>query len=191
MPGDYEHDVFFSYKRDDLNLYWRTQVLNILKRNLAEELRRPATVFVDSSDIDVGHRWPDSLRQALKSSRCLVCLWSPLYFQSAWCVSEWRSFLERERRFALRSHGLIAPLKFHDGAHFPPEAQTAQWLDVEQYSSILPVFWNTPRALELEDKLKLFAKSVAVMVGDAPPFADWPVFEQDGEPAPNIELRRL
>ena len=27
----------------------------------------------------------------------MVSVWSPLYFQSSWCVSEWKSFLEREK----------------------------------------------------------------------------------------------
>jgi hypothetical protein len=83
---------------------------------------REPKLFVDEDNIETGDRWPDSLRDALKASRCMVCVWSPSYFQSSWCVSEWRRFLARERRLNLHSHGLIAPLRFHDGEHFPEEA---------------------------------------------------------------------
>jgi hypothetical protein len=56
----------------------------------------------------------------------------------------------------LASHGLIAPLRFHDGEHFPLEAQAVQQMDVSPYTSTLQAFWTSPKALELEDSLKSF-----------------------------------
>lgn len=192
MPGDYEHDVFFSYKRHDLMLDWNRQVTNRLRFWLTQELGREASMFVDETHIEAGDRWPDKLREALRLSRCMVCVWTPPYFNSDWCVSEWKSFLARERRAGMQAHGLIAPLKIHDGEHFPPEAKEVQWEDVSLYTATVPAFWSSVRALELEDRIKSFAVSVAKIIGNAPPFeADWPVVDALGTPFPNIGLAKL
>ena len=191
-PADYAYDVFFSYKRHSLTLDWTRGVYRRLELWLSEELNRPAQMFVDEASIDTGDRWPEGLRQALKLSKCMACVWSPSYFQSNWCVSEWQSFRERERQLNRQSHGLIAPLRFHDGEHFPPDAQSVQWTDVAPYTSTVPAFWTSARALELEDRLKEYARSVARIVNGAPSFtADWPVVEAPPFPAGKIELARL
>ena len=191
-PIDYRFDVFFSYKRNSLTLAWTRMVHQRLRFWLSEELNRDATLFVDEDCIETGDRWPQSLRDALAASRCMVCVWSPSYFRSTWCISEWASFREREKRLAIDPHGLIAPLRYHDGEHFPQEARETQWTDVAPWASTVPAFWASSRALELEDALKAFAKGVAAMIGRAPQFqADWPVVERDAAPAAKIELARL
>ncbi|MCW5983062.1 MAG: toll/interleukin-1 receptor domain-containing protein [Bryobacteraceae bacterium] len=119
-------------------------------------------LFLDLDSIETGEHWPDRLRDALRTSRRMVCVWSPSYFQSAWCVSEWKSFLERERRLKMRPHGLIAPLKFHDGEQFPPEAKAVQWEDVSAYTATAPAFWTSSRAMELEDRLKTEASAASL-----------------------------
>jgi hypothetical protein len=92
----------------------------------------------------------------------------------------------------MKSHGLIAPLKFHDGEHFPEEAKKVQWQDVSSYAATVAVFWNSVRAVELDDQLKLFASAVAKMIQGAPPFRPgWPIVEQAGIPVPKIRLSKL
>jgi len=189
--ADYSHDVFFSYRRHSLTLDWTRGVHRRLQFWLTQELGRDAKVFVDEDSIETGDRWPDKLKEGLRQSRCMVCVWSPSYFHSDWCVSEWRSFLAREERLGLQSHGLIAPMRFHDGEHFPSEAREVQWTDVAPYTSTLPAFWASQRALELEDRLKEFAASVAKLVRRAPQFEDWPIVEAPGLALAKIELAKL
>lgn len=196
MPSsrsDYEYDVFFSYKRQVLTRDWIRGVHQRLQHWLQEEIAdREARMFVDEDGIETGDRWPEELRNALRSSRCLVCVWSPSYFRSEWCVSEWTSFLARESRMKLPSHGLIAPMRFHDGEHFPEEARNVQWTDVAPFASTVPAFWTSQRALELEDCLRTFAHSVATIANNAPPFeADWPIIEASAVGPPRIGLARL
>jgi hypothetical protein len=193
MPDDYQHDVFFSYKRHDLTLNWTRQVSQRLQLWITEELGgTPAKIFVDEASIEAGDQWPDSIRNALKQSRCMVCVWSPSYFQSSWCVSEWKSFLEREQMLKIKAHGLIAPLKFHDGEHFPAEARNVEWVDVAPYAATVPAFWDSAKAIELEEKLKSFAGSVAKIIKRAPAFrADWPIVESKGSQIPKIRLAKL
>jgi hypothetical protein len=190
---DYEYDVFFSYKRHDLTLDWTRQVHTRLRFWITQELGVPEVrMFIDEENIETGDRWPQKLRDALRLSKCMVGVWSPAYFQSSWCFSEWESFRERERRLAMQSHGLIAPLRFHDGEHFPEEARVVQWTDVAPYTSTVPAFWTSPRAIELEDVLKAFASQVAHMIRRAPEFdVNWPVVETRGMKVPTIGLARL
>lgn len=192
MPADYRYDVFFSYKRQDPTLPWMREVVAKLRFWLTEDLNRAAEVFVDESSIPIGKRWPDELKQAVKDSRCIVCVWSPSYFQSDWCVSEWQSFVAREKLRDVEPRRLIAPLKFHDGEHFPQEAKETEWEDVAKYAITVPAFWGSPRAIEYEEKLKSFANSVADMVRGAPHFrADWPIVERTGGAPPPVGLAKL
>jgi hypothetical protein len=92
----------------------------------------------------------------------------------------------------LGSHGLIAPILAHDGEHFPPEAKPVQWTDLASYYYTMPAFWDSQRALELEDRLKELARSVAKIVKNAPPFEpDWPIVEAAASRGGKIELARL
>jgi len=92
----------------------------------------------------------------------------------------------------MQSHGLIAPLRFHDGEHFPDDARAVQWTDVAAYTYTVLAFWTRPRALELEDVLKKSAGPVARIILEAPQFeADWPVVEAPGLAPPRIGLARL
>ena len=130
---DYKYDVFFSYKRHELTLDWTRQVRKRFEFWLSQELgTREASIFVDEDCIETGEEWPTALAEALKHSRCMVCVWSPSYFQSAWCINEWRSFLQREAILGAPKFRLIAPMKFHDGEHFPEEAQKTNWIDVSK-----------------------------------------------------------
>ena len=190
---DYQYDVFFSYRRHSLTLEWTREVHKRLQFWLTQEIGdRPASLFVDEDCIETGDRWPERLRESLKLSRCMICVWSPSYFQSKWCMSEWMSFREREKRQNMISHGLIAPMRFHDGEHFPQDARDVQWIDVAPYTYTVPAFWTSHRALELEDRLKELARSVAKIIRSAPPFVpDWPIVEAPAAGSGKIELARL
>jgi|ERR1700685_617063 len=192
IPDDYTYDVFFSYKRHDLTLDWTRQVAHRFELWLGEELGGHARMFVDETCIETGTTWPDEIREALKGSKCMVSVWSPSYFQSSWCVSEWKSFRKREKMLNIDSHGLIAPLRFHDGEHFPPDARRVQWVDVAPYAVTVPAFWASAKAIELEERLKTFAKSVAAIVTGAPAFRpDWPIVESKGLAIPRVGLAKL
>ena len=191
---DYEYDVFFSYKRHKLTLDWTREVHNRLKYFIMQTglVDHEVKTFIDEEGIETGDRWPNRLKDALQSSRCMVCLWSPAYFQSNWCVSEWQSFRKRERRLKMKSHGLIAPLTIHDGDYFPREAKDVQWTDAALYTSTMPAFWISLRALDFEDLLKRFAAQVAGMVNHAPQFeADWPIAEVEDLTDAKIGLAEL
>jgi TIR domain len=156
----------------------------------------PARLFFDEDSIEVGHDWPDEIREALLSARCLLPIWSPEYFQSAWCVAEWRSFLKREKLIAdstRKACRLIIPVKFHDGSWFPEEAQRVQQLDLSAYTATTQAFWASQRADELDQLIKNFTPGLARIISQAPPHAPgWPVeLAPPGDPPEGAGMVRL
>lgn len=174
---DYQYDVFFSYKRDRESDAWHLWVMGKVQHWLKHELARESVpIFFDTEEIRTGLRWRHKLATALRSSRTIVCIWSPLYFQSKWCVSEWQTFAARELAFDCE---LVVPARYHDGDSFPPAAKEVQAMDFSDYTSTAPGFWKTPLAVEFEhDRIKDFARDLALRIRQAPPFQpDFPVVE--------------
>src|SRR5262249_29189542 len=101
--ADYVYDIFISYlRRDRTHKEWLEKTFKPLfedrvRQDIAELCGRAPEkeLFIDEEGIDTGERITDKLRYGLKHSRCLVGLWSPLYFHSRWCTAEWRSFANR------------------------------------------------------------------------------------------------
>ena len=171
----YLYDVFFSYKRDAESDAWHRRVRDKLCFWTSHEVGRTVQIFFDDRDIPTGARWSDELAVALQGSRCLLCVWSPLYFQSDWCVSEWQSFLRRERRVG---KPLIISASYCDGESFPPEALTRQFLKFNDYASTMPRFWDTDAAVHFEPLLKRLAKDLAARIRDSPPYEpNFPVYQ--------------
>lgn len=190
---DYEFDVFLSYKRHERIMPWISQVYEQISYWLTQELDGyQAKIFFDQDTIETGSNWPEQLRLGVKKSRCMVGIWSPEYFRSRWCVAEWRSFYERQLLINNHTYRIILPVRFHDGDSFPKEARALQSYDVRKYTSLSPAFWETARAVEIEDKLKLLCVDIAKSVKHAPKYnSSWPTPEPEPELSEKVELRRL
>lgn len=174
---DYQYDAFFSYKRDPQSDIWHEAVKDKLAFWLRMELNQPdVRIFFDKEEIRTGVRWRQKISDALRHSKCLVCVWSPCYFQSKWCISEWWTFREREQIYQC---DLVLPASYHDGDFFPCEAQDKQWADFSHYTSTVPSFWNSTLADEFERAyLKVFARDLAALIRGAPAYRDdFPIVE--------------
>jgi hypothetical protein len=174
---DYQYDAFFSYKRDRESDEWHERVKQKLEYWLKQELQKQdVRIFLDTEEIRTGMRWRQKLASALRQSRCIVCLWSPLYFRSKWCVSEWKTFVEREK---LCNRELVMPASYCDGDTFPPSARSRQFLDFSEFACTMPKFWETELAVRFEvQKLRCFAHDLADMIRNAPPYKDtFPIVE--------------
>src|SRR5712691_10059721 len=98
MPQNYNHDVFISYRHETPVFEWvKDHFYYLLKAWLPHYMpvNHKTEIFIDSH-IETGTEWPLSLRRELKCSRCLLTVWSPVYFQSEWCIAEFESFRERK-----------------------------------------------------------------------------------------------
>ncbi|MEP4195690.1 MAG: toll/interleukin-1 receptor domain-containing protein [Aliishimia sp.] len=166
----YDYDIFFSYKRHPKTDPWFLALVENLEPWISHELHREASIFIDQEDIKTGAKWRRKISESLKKSRCIVCIWSPLYFESKWCVAEWESFVQRCQLFNCE---LIVPARYFDGQHYPDLAKDVESRDFSHYTSLSPRFWDSELFLEFEQKhLKDFAGEVADAVKSAPPYSD-------------------
>jgi hypothetical protein len=174
----YQYDAFFSYKRDPESDDWHERVKDNLAFWLGQHLGREASIFFDREDIRIGTRWRTRLEEALKRSRCLICVWSPRYFQSRWCLSEWKTFEERSRQ--TRSD-LVLPASYFDGETFPQAARALQFRDFSPFASTMSRFWDTENAVTFEATcLRPFAHDLASTIQRAPSYDDsFPIVEAD------------
>ena len=172
---------------------WVEQVYEQIDYWLTQELDgHSAKIFFDKNTIETGTNWPDKLRMGVKKSRCMVGIWSPEYFRSKWCVAEWQSFHQRQQILHNHGHSVILPMRFHDGDAFPEEAKQIQSLDVREYTSLFPSFWQTTKSVELEKLIKQLCCTVAATVKNSPDYdPSWPTLEPDPAPLDRVELRRL
>ena len=173
---DYEYDVFVSYKRDFPFGSWvHEHFLPFFSPFLASALNRASVdIFVDTSAISTGDSWPRRLQRALGTSRCLVALWSPLYFNSAWCRRECAAMLRRERLLGFRTvenpAGLMLPICLFDGEHFPETTRSIQYGDCRKYFAVGEGFRKTELYVEFQKWMMAWVDDVARAVQTAPPW---------------------
>lgn len=203
----YTNDVFISYKRDPFRDEWLVEHFmpmfsSFVREEIAKECgRRPERIFFDQAEvsaasrtfdqygIEPGQEWKNALGQALKTSRCLVALWSPLYFFSEWCLIEWESFRQR----VSTGDPLVIPMSVHDGEAFPSLAKNLQAPDFSEFVIVGPAFREMRAYPTFQQKVRAFAGTVARRVAHAPPFADFPLAPAATPPAsaPQIPQQRL
>jgi hypothetical protein len=169
--ADYDYHAFFSYKRNALTDDWHQRVFERLQYWIGQELGidKPA-MFFDRRSIENGQDFDTYIRDALRSSAVIVSIFSPLYFTSKWCVSEFESFLAREQKLKFKKGTLVACARFHDGENYPPDAQKMQAEDFRDYAILAPRFWDTDKAVAFDQLITAFAKTIARKIKSAPPY---------------------
>ena len=175
----YKHDVFLSYTTSPPVGDWvHEHLLCFFESYLAQALNRPdANWFVDREGISSGDSWPERINRSLARSRCMVAVWSPLYFKSEWCLHECAVMRHRERQLGYRTmqnpSGLILPINVFDGEHFLDFAKKIKWLDCRKFLRQSKVFKFTPRFMELEDlMIEWISNDVAKAINNAPPWSE-------------------
>lgn len=198
MAEDYVYDVFVSYRHKPPVLDWiRNHFFPLLEQWLpnAMPVEHETRIFVDWDEIEIGAEWPAKLRQALKQSRCVLAVWAPEYFRSEWCLAEWQTIRERERLLGLgterQPEGLIYPVIFFDGEHFPQEARNTQSRDLRQWNVPHSVFRETADYVHFDRQVQLLVEDLAKMIQRAPAWQDWPVITPEAPPQVTVKLPRL
>lgn len=96
MP--FEHDVFISYphlsNQDDQYGHngWVAKFHNRLKARLDEMLGREARIWRDNK-LPYGAVFGEAISKRLRESKVLLCILSPAYVQSEWCLRELHEFI--------------------------------------------------------------------------------------------------
>lgn len=192
---NYEYDAFISYEHAPRIIApW---VNNFLYPYLEEWLSQKmggcqARIFVDQSSIKPGQRWPQTLREALLRSKCLVPVFSGGYFYSHWCSSEWQNFVDRENILGLKNsaNSLILPITHNDGKFLIEKAKEYNRIDFSTCHSPSDNFINEKCFPEFYRKTEELAEAVANIAINPPIFdPGWPQIEVS--PLRTLSLTRL
>lgn len=102
----------------------------------------------------------------------------------------------REEALGMRTKkhpaGLVYPVVFHDGEHFPKDAKNTQSKSLREWNYPYPQFSETPEYLRFDKALQDVAKEIATMLGRAPKFkAGWPVVKPKVKTDTKMKLPRL
>jgi hypothetical protein len=95
MP--FEHDVFISYphlsnqKDASGQNGWVAKFHNRMKACLSDVLGREARIWRDNK-LPIGAVFGDEIRDRLRKSKSLICILSPAYINSEWCLRELKEF---------------------------------------------------------------------------------------------------
>jgi hypothetical protein len=112
------YSFFFSYaEKDNKSSQGRVKwFFDRLYDNLQVAHGRVEEPFFAPRSIEAGDKWRTSLAAALNTSGILICLQSPLYFDSRVCGQELEAFLQRRKLFK-RSGGeppdCVIPILWH------------------------------------------------------------------------------
>jgi FxsC-like protein len=131
---------FVSYARSDsrtdskLNQFYKDLIDEIL---VLRHFPEGEVGFFDVDEIELGALWKDELGRALRTSRVMLALCSPSYFNSEYCGKEFKVFHERQNAYA-RAHNLqeaprlILPILWGPPSNgFPELIQSLQYTDPE------------------------------------------------------------
>ena len=102
---DYRYNAFISYRHlsPDQEIAGRLHsyienfaIPSSLKKSLG--IRKMGRVFRDQEELQISASLGDDIHEALDSSEWLICICSPGYLESAWCMEELRYFIDSGRR---------------------------------------------------------------------------------------------
>lgn len=167
----YQHDVFISYRRQELWTPWaRDHFKKLLEAYLQPELGVEPNIFVDER-IHVGADWVDALGEHLATSKVLVAIFSGDYFGSDWCLHELDLMLARSTAASKgKKHvHLIIPVIVHDGELIPPEAKRIQSTDMAKFRNPY-INKETQDYQDFADAMGKLAPQVAEVIRSAPAF---------------------
>ncbi|HEX4947862.1 MAG TPA: TIR-like protein FxsC, partial [Blastocatellia bacterium] len=93
---------YLSYAREDNKDGDITRFFEDLRARIAAKTgtRDTDTIgFIDIKGIELNEQWGDALAKGLQTSRSLVSLFSPFYFQKKLCGKEWAVFAQRQANY--------------------------------------------------------------------------------------------
>jgi hypothetical protein len=182
VPG-YEYDVFISYSSAGSAPKWlRNNFYQKFMDCLHDQVAPAPRVFLDKG-MARGVHWPAELQKALRHSKIMIAVLSPPYFESPWCLAEWRSMRARENLLGLASpqcpQGLIYPLLYSDSENFPDEEGLQRaWWNFKELALPDKVFQESRDWLLFHQRVCDVARDVVELVKQVPDWRpDWPVID--------------
>jgi|SRR5262245_7082391 len=190
----YQHDIFISYRRSpNVGRWVQNHLYPRLEARLNEISPEDVSIFCDFM-MEEGANWPADIKRRVRGSRLLLTIWSANYFRSSWCMAEWQSFRRREELLGLAGDenplGLVFPVRYADGKHFPAEAsRTLCRTDFSELNYPDEIFKESAKYLDFDKIVSKLATDLVDRLEDIPSWQeDFPVIEP--APLPRARLER-
>lgn len=71
--------------------------------------------------------------------------------------------------------GLIYPIQYSDGEHYPGFVKNIQYKKMEKWNCGFQSFEQTIGYLEFNEEMKIISAEIAKMIRNCPQWQDWPV----------------
>lgn len=117
-----KYDAFISYRHiqpdSEIAEKLHKKLENFrLPKSVAKKIGKPrlSRVFRDEAELAVAESLSDEIDRALRNSKFLICVCSPEYLESVWCMKEVESFLQ----YSDRKHILLVLAKGEPDTSFP------------------------------------------------------------------------
>lgn len=175
---DYEYDVFISYRNDKFFSSW---VHDVFYETLEPLLKNALgtgnlKIFLDKEEIITGDDWRKRIRKALATSKCIIPVLIPDYFNREWCVREFAVMLHRQKELGYNTiqnpTGLIHPIHLFDGQLFPDYAKNIQAKLFNDYFYPANGFRNTPEYNKFFKEMRDWVFPLAEAIKNAPAWND-------------------
>jgi len=121
MP-EYQHSCFISYKHSPrfsggsgVSSHFWEEFVKAFKERLESRLTIGLSAYWDDGLRSApGVKYPSELAQRLCRSVCMIAILVPEYFESSWCLAEWKAMerLEEERTANTSSISFIIPILY-------------------------------------------------------------------------------
>lgn len=190
----YRYEAFLSYKRHPLTDEWHRELMLRIQYWLSQELgMQDVPIFFDTRVIPNGMLFAQEIDDALRASKVIIAVMSPLYFTSTHCLTEIGTFMDREDHLQKARGSLISCARFHDGASYPAPFSQMQAEDFAPFANTAKAFWISQDSVAFEQLIRTFATAVANKIRAAPPWDSGfpaPPSNPGGPPQPPARIQR-
>jgi TIR domain len=187
----YRYDVFLSYNAHAGVKDWvEYHFFEALSQCLEAECNSSPQIY-NYARREPGAKWPDEVKEALARSKLLVCIWTPRYFSSRWCIAEWKTMCARATNAGIDLEHLIYPIQYGDGNFYPSEARTQRQVDFRKWAIPIRSWADNPEYVQFRREVQKLAENLAARLELAPEWSRaWPFVEPEPEPEPILKLPR-
>lgn len=172
----------------------RSDFLPLLEEKLSPHRIRGLEIWIDDR-IETGANWPESIREALATSRLLLPVLTPFYFGSDWCRKELSIMLERQSKLGLCTasnlRGLIIPIRACDGEKYP--TVLSKHVQLRDFRDYVDLRRRSRRWDEFKSAVDKLAKEIDLRLNQVPQFCpSWRDMEGDTiEPDLRVDEPRI
>jgi len=163
---DYVYDLFVSYPKGRLSFDMIRELIENLRIEMVQ-LVDNFQIFLDASELLMGDALDKPTQEALKRSKLLLALTTPVYFSRVNSLLEWKTF---DQRSQITGVNLTIPVALRGAQMIPSWFQDYQYIDFSEFSLV------TIKSGEYRKNMKIVADQIYGLLRNVPHFnVEWPL----------------